>query len=269
MGRWLIFFWNDFRLGLYLFRWFSFAPRLWVISWINDDSISSNAIIKKGFHIGCFDEFLSHYKTRFWQGKKNTPSWILPIFIFIALSDNHARWLIFKKKYFCLLISFCWRIFMSNHHLFYTSTWPTIPCLRNCLRHQWIRTRSRGDSHRSVHSGSSNERVSRSALANNCARSQFETSRRNQNGILPRILWSSFFWLADIYIYWNADYIGLGALSAPFVATHFAQQQHWSYHYLISLFFSILNSISFFTIIGFKTQDGKHIFSVARYICRF
>jgi len=43
---------------------------------------------------------------------------------------------------------------MSNHHLFYTNTWPTLSCIRNRLCHQWIRTRSRGNSPRSVYSGS-------------------------------------------------------------------------------------------------------------------
>lgn len=52
------------------------------------------------------------------------------------------------------------------------------------------------------------------------------------------------------------DKTGLGALSAPFVATQFAHMRHWSYHYLISLCLAIVNTISFSTIIGFKTKDG-------------
>lgn len=59
-------------------------------------------------------------------------------------SDNHARWSIWKTLAKAYLISFI-RIFVPDHHLFYTSTWSAISCIRNCLCHQRIWTRSRGD----------------------------------------------------------------------------------------------------------------------------
>ncbi|KAF5356946.1 hypothetical protein D9756_006376 [Leucocoprinus leucothites] len=59
----------------------------------------------------------------------------------------------------------------------------------------------------------------------------------------------------DIKMGFFHAFYGLGALSAPFVATQFAQTRHWSFHYLISLCLAILNTISFSTVFGFKTQD--------------
>jgi hypothetical protein len=50
---------------------------------------------------------------------------------------------------------------------------------------------------------------------------------------------------------------GLGAFFAPLAATHFAQVPHWSYHYLISLGFAVLNIVVLCAVFRFRGQDGS------------
>ena len=151
---------------------------------------------------------------------------------------------------------------MSNHHLFYTNTWPTLSCIRNRLCHQWIRTRSRGNSPRSVYSGSylmngDNDKLSQTtALV-----ASLKRHREIKMGFF-HAFYGLLFSIWEILTYIKTPVIQVWVRSLH----HLWQQQHWSYHYLISLFFSIINSISFFTIIGFRTQDGKHMFFVVEYI---
>lgn len=44
------------------------------------------------------------------------------------------------------------------------------------------------------------------------------------------------------------------------VATHFAQQERWSFHYLISLGIAISNFTFLMLVFGFKNQDRESIF---------
>ncbi|KAI5996336.1 MFS general substrate transporter [Pisolithus albus] len=46
-----------------------------------------------------------------------------------------------------------------------------------------------------------------------------------------------------------------GAFSSPLVATQFAQQRHWSFHYLCSLGLALVNTTLLITVFGLKTQD--------------
>ncbi|KAH9939471.1 MFS general substrate transporter [Amylocystis lapponica] len=48
---------------------------------------------------------------------------------------------------------------------------------------------------------------------------------------------------------------GLGALSAPLVATQFAQLPHWSFHYLVSLGIALSNTLLLIGVIRFRTQE--------------
>ncbi|KAJ3890740.1 major facilitator superfamily domain-containing protein [Lentinula edodes] len=48
---------------------------------------------------------------------------------------------------------------------------------------------------------------------------------------------------------------GAGALCAPLVATQFAQMEHWSFHYLVSLSVATINTIVQIAVFRFKTQD--------------
>lgn len=48
---------------------------------------------------------------------------------------------------------------------------------------------------------------------------------------------------------------GLGALCSPLSATQFAQRQHWSFHYLISLSIAFLNTVILVVVLRFRTQD--------------
>ncbi|KAI0064407.1 MFS general substrate transporter [Artomyces pyxidatus] len=48
---------------------------------------------------------------------------------------------------------------------------------------------------------------------------------------------------------------GLGAFAAPLAATHFAQEKHWSFHYLISLGIAVSNVVVLAAVFKFKTQD--------------
>lgn len=57
------------------------------------------------------------------------------------------------------------------------------------------------------------------------------------------------------------DILGLGAFTAPLVATQFADRQRWSFHYLISLGIAILEVTALSAALRFKTQEGKNFFS--------
>ncbi|KAI3602528.1 hypothetical protein WG66_009312 [Moniliophthora roreri] len=49
---------------------------------------------------------------------------------------------------------------------------------------------------------------------------------------------------------------GVGALCAPLVATQFAQLEHWSFHFLFSLGFAVINVAALVLTFRFKSQDG-------------
>ncbi|KAI0343383.1 MFS general substrate transporter [Trametopsis cervina] len=49
---------------------------------------------------------------------------------------------------------------------------------------------------------------------------------------------------------------GLGALISPLVATQFAQQVHWSFHYLISTSLGLINFIALCAVFRFKVIDA-------------
>ncbi|KAK7676661.1 hypothetical protein QCA50_020405 [Cerrena zonata] len=48
---------------------------------------------------------------------------------------------------------------------------------------------------------------------------------------------------------------GLGAFAAPLVSTQFAQITHWSYHYLVSLGLSVVNTMLLILVFRFKRQE--------------
>jgi fucose permease len=50
--------------------------------------------------------------------------------------------------------------------------------------------------------------------------------------------------------------IGLGAFTAPLVATQFSHSRRWSFFYLISLGIATTNVAALTTVFRFKTQDG-------------
>ncbi|KAJ4501451.1 major facilitator superfamily domain-containing protein [Lentinula lateritia] len=52
----------------------------------------------------------------------------------------------------------------------------------------------------------------------------------------------------------HASY-GAGALCAPLVATQFAQMNHWSFYYLVSLSVATINTVVQIAVFRFKTQD--------------
>ncbi|KAI0705166.1 major facilitator superfamily domain-containing protein [Cytidiella melzeri] len=57
----------------------------------------------------------------------------------------------------------------------------------------------------------------------------------------------------------HASY-GLGALTAPLVATHFSVQRHWSFHYLVSASLAVLSVILICFVFRLKTADGLSLF---------
>lgn len=52
------------------------------------------------------------------------------------------------------------------------------------------------------------------------------------------------------------DSTGLGAFSAPFAATHFAQVRRWSFHYLLSVAIAVLNTILVAVVFRGRRQEG-------------
>lgn len=50
---------------------------------------------------------------------------------------------------------------------------------------------------------------------------------------------------------------GFGAFVAPLVSTQFAKQKHWSYHYLVSLGLSLVNTASLSAIFRFRDRRGE------------
>ncbi|KAF7983221.1 hypothetical protein HWV62_23506 [Athelia sp. TMB] len=49
---------------------------------------------------------------------------------------------------------------------------------------------------------------------------------------------------------------GAGAFCSPLVATQFAQEERWSFHYLVSLGIALLNTVILVAVFRFKSQDG-------------
>lgn len=60
--------------------------------------------------------------------------------------------------------------------------------------------------------------------------------------------------------------IGLGAFAAPLVATQFAQQKHWSFHYLVSLGIATLNVIAQSAVFKMRSTDGMVISQKAPFL---
>jgi fucose permease len=53
----------------------------------------------------------------------------------------------------------------------------------------------------------------------------------------------------------HASY-GLGAFCAPLLATYFAQRAHWSFHFLFSLGFSLVNVAALAAVFRLRTLNG-------------
>ena len=51
---------------------------------------------------------------------------------------------------------------------------------------------------------------------------------------------------------------GFGALVSPLIATQFAQQKHWSFHYLISAALYVFNTTLLWFVFRGKRQDGTY-----------
>ncbi len=49
---------------------------------------------------------------------------------------------------------------------------------------------------------------------------------------------------------------GFGALVAPLISTQFAEQKHWSFHYMISCALYILNTTMIWFVFRGRRQDG-------------
>lgn len=54
----------------------------------------------------------------------------------------------------------------------------------------------------------------------------------------------------------NIELTGAGALCSPLVATQFAQQRHWSFHYLASLGLAVINTVVLVGVFRLRRQDG-------------
>lgn len=55
---------------------------------------------------------------------------------------------------------------------------------------------------------------------------------------------------------------GAGALCAPLVATQFAQMEHWSFHFLVSLGIATINTIILSAVFRMKSHNGENFLSV-------
>lgn len=69
----------------------------------------------------------------------------------------------------------------------------------------------------------------------------------------------------DIFIFRSRhsvslDCAGFGAMTAPLVATQFAQRHRWSFHYLVSFGVATLNTVILVCVFRFKVQDGTSDF---------
>ncbi|KAG5633426.1 hypothetical protein DXG03_007421 [Asterophora parasitica] len=54
---------------------------------------------------------------------------------------------------------------------------------------------------------------------------------------------------------------GLGAFTAPFVATSFSANPKWHFHYLVSASFALMNTLANILVFRFKRLDGVlHVF---------
>ena len=50
--------------------------------------------------------------------------------------------------------------------------------------------------------------------------------------------------------------VGLGAFSAPWVATQFAKRERWSFFYLVSLAIAVVNAFCLIAVFRGHTQKG-------------
>jgi fucose permease len=51
---------------------------------------------------------------------------------------------------------------------------------------------------------------------------------------------------------------GLGALCAPLLATWFAPQRHWSFHYIVSSGLGVTNMIVLLAVFRMRTLNGEY-----------
>jgi fucose permease len=51
---------------------------------------------------------------------------------------------------------------------------------------------------------------------------------------------------------------GVGALCSPLLATHFATQKYWSFHYLVSTGLSVTNVVCLLTVFRLRRLNGEH-----------
>lgn len=61
---------------------------------------------------------------------------------------------------------------------------------------------------------------------------------------------------------------GLGALCSPLVATQFARQKHWSFHYLCSFGVGLINTVFLAVVFRFRDQDGALLLPKPCILCR-
>lgn len=65
------------------------------------------------------------------------------------------------------------------------------------------------------------------------------------------------------------DFKGLGAFCAPLVSTQFAQLPRWSFHYLVSLGLSLINTVLLVSVFRLRRQDGKRLARLAESVCSY
>lgn len=52
-------------------------------------------------------------------------------------------------------------------------------------------------------------------------------------------------------------FYGLGAFAAPLISTQFAQQEHWTFHYLVSLGLALMNIVSLIAVFRMRRESGE------------
>ena len=85
----------------------------------------------------------------------------------------------------------------------------------------------------------------------------------NKAGIATRFLWYVDCiiqppWLRNADVT-NVNGVGLGAFTAPLLATYFSVQKHWYFHYLISAGFAVLNIAIIWAVFRGRTANGTSL----------
>lgn len=62
--------------------------------------------------------------------------------------------------------------------------------------------------------------------------------------------------LSLVIVFISSIHLGAGALVAPLVSTQFAQLRRWSFHYLVSLGITALNTVFLAVVFRARRQDG-------------